>query len=112
MKSRLPKLLSMEEDTLTRGAPAMILFLAENGQDLSHDIFIATSYGMLASHSLGLGGSIMDIIPPAINREPELHQLFAIPKGYSVESALIIGYPKINYQRGIKKQMSEVEWLK
>lgn len=112
MKIRMPKLLSGEEDTITRGAPAMILFLAEKGQDASSDILIAATYGMIASHSLGLGGSIMDLIPPAINRELQLQQLFEIPKGHSVVSALIIGYPKINYQRGIKKQTKEVTWLK
>ncbi len=90
----------------------MILFLAEkNGEDISQDISIAATYGILASHSLGLGGSIMDIIPPAINRSPELRKMYNIPDEQDVITTMIIGYPKYKYRRGIKRKLKEVKWL-
>jgi ferredoxin len=109
---RLPELKNGTEDTITRYAPAMILFLADKkGEDIQQDISIAASYGMLAIHSLGLGGSIMDLIPPAINKEKELRKLFCIPDTHEVITSLIIGYPKYKYQRGIKRNLKSVKWL-
>ena len=112
LKSRLPELKKGIEDTLTRYAPSMILFHADrNGEDIKEDIFIASTYGMLAAHSLGLGGSIMDIIPPAIDRNRELRTLFNIPESNQVISSIIIGYPKYKYQRGIKRNLKSIKWL-
>jgi len=112
LKSRLPELKKGTEDTFTRHAPAMILFLADkNEEDISQDISIAATYGMLATHSLGLGGSIMDIIPPAIERDKELRKLFCIPDNHEIVTSMIIGYPKYKYLRGIKRDLKSVEWL-
>jgi len=112
LKSRLPGLKAGTEDTLTRNAPAMILFLApKEGDDIRQDISIAATYGMLAAHSLGLGGSIMDIIPPAINKTPELRKKFCIPDTHEVVTSLIIGYPKYKYKLGIKRNLKSVKWL-
>ena len=36
------------EDPFTRNVPVMILFLAENGEDISQDISIVATYGILA----------------------------------------------------------------
>jgi len=112
LKSRLPELKSGEEDTLTRYAPAMILFHSDrNGEDIKEDIFIASTYGMLTAHDLGLGSTIMSIIPPAIDRHKELRKLFHIPESNQVLSSIIIGHPKYKYQRGIKRNLMSVEWL-
>jgi len=109
---RLPALKAGTEDTITRNAPAMILFLSDNnGENIDQDISIAATYGMLAIHSLGLGGSIMDLIPPAINKDPELRKMFHVPENHEVVTSLIIGFPKYKYQRGIKRNLRSVEWL-
>jgi nitroreductase/NAD-dependent dihydropyrimidine dehydrogenase PreA subunit len=112
LKVKIPAIKTGTDDSLTRNAPAMILFLADkNGEDISQDISIAATYGMLASHSLGLGGSIMDIIPPAINKSPELRKMFTIPDDHDVITSIIIGYPKYKYRRGIKREQKEVSWI-
>jgi nitroreductase/NAD-dependent dihydropyrimidine dehydrogenase PreA subunit len=109
---RLPELKNGTEDTITRYAPAMILFIADkNGEDIHQDISIAATYGMLAIHSLGLGGSIMDLIPPAINKDPGLRKMFCIPDTHEVVTSLILGYPKYKYQRGIKRNLKSIKWL-
>jgi len=110
--SRLPALKNGTEDTITRNAPAMILFLADkNEEDIAQDISIAATYGMLATHSLGLGGSIMDLIPPAIEKDKELRKLFCVPDHQEVVTSIIIGYPKYKYQRGIKRSLKSVKWI-
>ncbi|HMD67659.1 MAG TPA: nitroreductase family protein [Chitinivibrionales bacterium] len=109
---RLPSLKNGSENTITRNAPAMILFLANrNGEDIREDIHIAAAFGLLAAHALGLGGSIMDIIPPAIEKKKELRKMFAVADDQEVVASIILGYPKYRYQRGIRREVKNVKWL-
>ncbi len=112
MKSRLPELKRGEEDTLTRHAPAMIVFHAsKTAENYEADAYVALTYGFLAAHALGLGGSAMDIIPPAIQHSPELRKMFSIPEGNQVVASMILGYPKHHYQRGIRRELKSVTWI-
>jgi nitroreductase/NAD-dependent dihydropyrimidine dehydrogenase PreA subunit len=112
MKSRLPELKAGTEDTITRYAPAMILFHADrNAENYETDICIALTYGFLAAHALGLGGSAMDLIPPAIQNNQELRKMFSIPDNNNVVASMILGYPKHRYQRGIKRELKSVSWI-
>lgn len=112
MKSRLPELQQGLEDTITRYAPAMIIFHAyRDAENYETDINIAMTYGFLAAHALGLGASPIDLIPPTIQRNPALRELFSIPDENMPVAALILGYPKYRYQRGIKRELREVTWI-
>jgi ferredoxin/nitroreductase len=112
MKSRLPELKRGEEDTLTRDAPAMIVFHAsKTAENYEVDAYVALTYGFLAAHALGLGGSAMDIIPPAIQHSPELRKMLSIPDGNQVVASMILGYPKHPYQRGIRRVLKSVTWI-
>jgi ferredoxin len=112
MKNRLPELKAGTEDTITRHAPAMIIFHADKSAENYHpDIYIAMTYGILAAHALGLGATMIDLIAPAIEREKKLRKLFSIPAGNEVVASMILGYPKYKYQRGIKRQLKSVNWI-
>ena len=112
MDSRLPELKEGTEDTITRYAPAMIVFHADrDAENYEADIYIALTYGFLAAHALGLGGTAIDLIPPAIEKSPELKKLFSIPDNNVAVAALILGYPKYRYQRGIKRELRSVTWF-
>ena len=108
MKARMPALKAGTEDTIARGAPAMILFHAPVHNE---DVFIALAFGLLAAHSLGLGACAIGLIPPAISRGPKLMKLFQIPKGNIVLSSMLIGYPKYKYSRGIKRSPAGLTWI-
>ncbi len=112
MIKRLPFLKNGSENTITRDAPAMILFLADrDGDDIREDIYIAATIGILAAHSLGLGGSIMDIIPPAIEKKKELRKMFNVSDNQEVVASIILGYPKYKYQRGINRKINNIKWI-
>ena len=112
MKSRLPELKMGVEDTITRYAPAMILFHADrNTENYKQDIYIALTYGFLAAYALGLGGSAMDIIPPPIERNKELRKMFFIPETNEVVGCMILGYPKYSYRKAIKRELKSVRWI-
>jgi ferredoxin len=112
MKTRLPDLKAGTEDTITRHAPAMIVFHAnKNAEGYRQDIYIALTYGFLAAHALGLGGSAMDLIPPAIERNKELRKMFSIPDSNEVVASMIVGFPKYKYQRTIKRKLKSITWI-
>ncbi len=112
LKDRLPDLKSGKEDTILRRAPAMILFHADrNAENYATDINIALTYGFLAAHSLGLGASAMDLIPPAVDKSRELREYFNIPDTHVVTGAIILGYAKHQFKRGIKRDLKSVTWL-
>jgi len=112
MKERLPGLKAGTEDTITRNAPAMILFHANRNETLyKEDIHTAVTYGFLASHALGLGGSAMTLIYPMIDSNKALRQLFSIPEENEVAGSMILGYPKFSYKRGIRRPLKNITWL-
>ena len=108
MKARMPALKAGTEDTIARGAPAMILFHAPARNE---DVFIALAFGLLAAHALGLGACAIGLIPPAISRDPKLKKLFQIPEGNIVLSSMLIGYPKYKYSWGIKRSPAGLTWI-
>ena len=112
MKSRLPELKQGVEDTITRNAPAMIVFHAHReAENYETDGYIALTYGFLAAHALGLGACAIDLIPPAIQNSPTLRKLFSIPDSNVVVASMILGYARYRYQRGIKRELKSVTWI-
>jgi len=112
MIERLPDLKSGREDTITRNAPAMILFHADRRtENYRTDIHIALTYGFLAAHALGLGASAMDLIPPAVEKKKELRELLKIPDDNEVVASMILGFPRYHFLRGIKRNLKSVTWL-
>jgi nitroreductase/NAD-dependent dihydropyrimidine dehydrogenase PreA subunit len=111
MERRLPDLKAGVEDTITRHAPAMILFHADRSSENYHtDIAIGMAFGMLAAHALGLGACAIDLVPPAVERSGTLRTLFGVPETDEVAGCLILGFPKYHYQRGIRRSLARVTW--
>lgn len=112
MEQRVPSMKSGGIDEISRGAPAMILFHAHRlSEHHTPDAYIAMTYGLLAAHSLGLGAASISLIPPPINKSPELQKLAGLPPEHEVITSIIVGYPKYRYQRGIKRELASVKWL-
>jgi nitroreductase/NAD-dependent dihydropyrimidine dehydrogenase PreA subunit len=112
MKTNLSLMKNSKEDIITRGAPAMILFHANRAAEVhTEDIFIALTYGLLSAHSIGLGAAAIDLIAPAVERNKKLREMFRIPEKNEVKAAMILGYPKYHFRRGIKRELAKVNWI-
>ena len=99
-------------DRITRNAPAIIIFHANKGaEEHTNNSMIYATYAMLAAHSLGLGATIIGLVPAAINKLPEVREIFKIPKENEAIISLIIGYPKYKYKKSIKRNKNKVKWL-
>ncbi len=112
MEKGLPEMKEKGRDIFTRGAPALILFHARRGsENHTEDSHIAVTYGLLAAHALGLGASAIGLIPPAVERNKDLRRLFQVPDDNEVLASMIVGYPKVPFQRGIRRGLPKVTWV-
>ncbi len=101
-----------EYDGITRGAHTLMVFHApEDAPEHKEDAFIFVTYAALAAQSLGLGATIVGLIPPAINRDKNIKKLFNIPDNHEAVTSVILGYPKYKYHRGIKREIKAVHWI-
>ena len=99
-------------DRITRNAPAMIIFHADEGaEEHTNNSLIYATYAMFAAHSLGMGASMNGIVPAAVNKLPEVKKMFSIPDGDEAVISLTIGYPKYKYKKAIKREKKEVNWV-
>jgi nitroreductase len=112
MEKGLPEMREKGRDIFTRGAPALILFHAPRGsENHTEDSHVAVTYGLLAAHALGLGASAIGLIPAAVERNRDLRKLFQIPGENEVLASMIVGYPKLSFKRGIKRELAKVSWI-
>jgi hypothetical protein len=66
---------------------------------------------MLAAHAIGLGATMIEIVPAAINKVKELRDIFRIPEENEAVMSVIMGYPKFKYKRTIKRKVQKIEWI-
>jgi nitroreductase/Pyruvate/2-oxoacid:ferredoxin oxidoreductase delta subunit len=112
MRFRLADMRAGVGDTFTRGAPTLLLFHAHRDADNhTEDGFIALTYGLLAAHALGLGATAIGLVSGAVERSPRLRQLFQIPAQNEVMTSMILGYPKVRFKRGIRRELAGVHWV-
>lgn len=99
-------------DRITRNAPALIiLHAARDAEEHTNNSLIFACYMMLAAHSLGLGATLIGLVPPAINKVEKLREIFQIPPEHEAVISLIIGFPKFNYRRSIKRKKVNIKWI-
>jgi nitroreductase/NAD-dependent dihydropyrimidine dehydrogenase PreA subunit len=100
-------------DRITRGAPALLIFHAEKGaEEHTNNSLIYATYSILAAHALGLGATMIGIVPAAINKVREVREIFEIPKENEAVMSVIIGYPKYKYKRTIKRRNHKIDWVR
>ena len=99
-------------DCATWGAPAMLLFHATRRSCSGREnCLIACTYAMLAAHSLGLGTTMVGIVPPIIDQSKPLREKLGIPEGNACVISLIVGHPAPKYRRTIPRKFTSVTWL-
>ncbi len=99
-------------DRITRDAPAILIFHAKKGaEEHTNNSLIYATYSILVAHSLGLGATMIGIVPAAINKVKEVREAFQIPKENEAIMSVIIGYPKYKYKRAIKRKIQKINWI-
>lgn len=103
---------SFEYDGITRGAHTILLFHAhKDSEEHFEDSYIYVTYAALAAEAMGLGATIVGLVPAALNKSPELRKMFQIPDDHDTVVSLILGYPKYKYKRGVKRELKNINWI-
>ena len=98
-------------DGVMRNAPALIVASApkeiRNG---TVDLTITLSYLDLIAPKIGLGTCWAGMLQGALLSLPSLREAVGIPEGHSHHYPMMIGYPKLKYQRLIERKPPKVTW--
>jgi ferredoxin len=98
-------------DRYMYSAPALMIFHASRwGASYEESGHLVCHHAMLAALSLGLGSTIIGMIPPVVERSKELRARYGIPKDNRVLTSLILGHPKYRYRQGIRRQLAGVQF--
>jgi len=77
------------------------------------DPIVAATYAMIAAESLGLGSCMLGAIHPLIQNgraARKLRQKYGIRYKSREGIFLIIGYPKVEYQKGIRRTFASIDY--
>lgn len=92
-------------------APALMIFHGSRwGMSYEENAHLVCHHAMLAAVSLGLGTTILGIIPPVVERSKDLRARYGIAKDHRVLTSLILGYPKYRYRQGIRRDLAGVTY--
>jgi nitroreductase len=98
-------------DHYLRGAPVLMLFHGNRwAMSYEENAHLVCHHSMLAALSLGLGSTIIGLIPPIVDRSKLLRERYGIPKNNKVCTSLVLGYPKYKYRRGIRRDLAGVQY--
>lgn len=97
------------KDILFYNAPALIVFY---GSEICSEIdqILAATHAYIAAESLGLGSCIIGAIPEVLNRNTCLREKYGIAKDEKASICFILGYPDINFRKGIKRRFKSVTY--
>ncbi len=97
---------------ITYDAPAALYFYGTPYTDPA-DPVVAATYAMLAAESLGLGTCMLGGIHPMIQNGRKA-RIFREKWGIRFKSRegvfVIVGHPKIRFQKGIQRSFADVSW--
>ncbi len=99
------------KDPVLRGAPALVIAHAPKGYALAQvDSTIALTFLDLAAPTSGLGACWAGFFMMAAAQWPPLQEALALPDGNACSGALMIGYPKYDYQRLPLRKEAVISW--
>ncbi len=99
-------------DRYMYNAPILMLFHG-NRRAMSYEenAHLVCHHAMLAAVSLGLGTTIIGLIPPIVDRSKVLRKRYSIPKENKVMTSLILGHPKYKYKKSIRRDLAGVRTI-
>jgi len=63
---------------------------------------------MLAAQSLGLGSTVIGLVPPVVDRSKTLRERYGIPKENKAITSLVVGYPKYRFRKSIQRKLAGI----
>ena len=100
------------EERICRGAPHIIVVHGDKNYGFgAEDSALALSYLELYAPSIGLGSCWGGYFYSAVNGYPHLFKALGLPVGHKAFGAVMVGYPKLRYQRLPLRNAPRVSYL-
>jgi len=92
-------------------APVLMMFHGNRWtMSYQENAHLVCHHSMLAAVTLGLGTTIIGLIPPIVDRSKVLRKRYGIPKDNKVLTSLILGHPKYKYRQSIRRDLAGVQY--
>jgi nitroreductase len=100
-------------DRYLYSAPVVMLFHSSRWEAAHQEtLLVAATYAMLSAHALGLGATMLSIVPPLFNNMgEEVRPHFGIPEENRVVIALVLGHPKYKFRRVLRRPLKSVRYV-
>jgi nitroreductase/NAD-dependent dihydropyrimidine dehydrogenase PreA subunit len=96
-------------DIITYGAPALLAFHAPRSSSTpEEDCVIWATTAVYHAETLGLGSCWSGFIKYAARYDRGLRRMLGIPKGHTLFSVVILGYPKYRPHRGVLREAAKI----
>jgi ferredoxin len=93
-------------------APMLMLFHGNrSAMSYEENAHLVCHHAMLAAVSLGLGTTIIGLVPPIVDRSKVLRKRYGIPKENKVMTSLILGHPNYRYKKSIRRDLAGVRTI-
>jgi len=101
------------DDRYLYRAPVVLLFHSNRWETAwQENALIVATYAMLAAHAMGLGTTLLSIIPPLFNNFPGMGAKWGFLEDDRVVIAMIAGHPKYKFRRAIRRRVKSVRYLR
>jgi nitroreductase/NAD-dependent dihydropyrimidine dehydrogenase PreA subunit len=98
------------KDGFLRGAPVLVVAIGEKSNPgAANSCILALSYFDLAANSMGLGCTWAGFFMHATSFPPMAKEI-ALPEGYQVCGAIMLGYPEYRYQMIPVRKPARITW--
>ena len=100
------------EERICRGAPHIIIVHGDKDYGFgAEDSALALSYLELYAPSIGLGSCWGGYFYSAVNAYPKLSEALGLPADHRACGAVMVGYPKLRYQRMPRRNKPRVRYI-
>jgi len=100
------------QDKMLYDAPAVILFLGDRTcLSFKDNALLVTQNAMLAAHALGLGSTMIGLVPPIVERSRALRQRWGIADHQVVLAAIVVGHPAVTFVRVQHRRLADVRYV-
>ena len=111
-KERLTLAREVGYDPIFHKAPAVIIFHThlQVGSAKDDAVIASTTMGLTAM-TMGMGTTYIGLFEAAAKNHPPVNGALNLPPAHGVFSVLIMGYPKLKYQRTVDRKQIKTTWV-
>lgn len=101
-----------EEDRLLWGAPTLVVVHSpEEDPTGTESAHYAVANMMLMATAMGLGTCLIGFLTVVAERDARLQEYLGVPPDHTVDAALVVGYPDVEFLTSVDKRAAAIEFM-